>query len=165
MADRMCAEIWIGGPVPAKLGPALVRAIRQEDMSLDWGDALFVPKTVQDLDKAKDDEGYLHFTDVEASYGQFGDLEAFLVKHGIPFHRRSEGKYEHNPEVVFYLPKFQGPISWHATQNGEMLVELEEVKKALRSLERGYHYVAMKKLRRLIGPEIKLPPFEIVGKR
>lgn len=162
MADRMCAEIWIGGRVPAKLGPALVKAIREEDMSLDWGNSAFVPQTVEDLDQAKDDEGYLHFCDVDASYGQFGDLEAFLVTHKIPFERRSEGKYEHSPEVVQYLPKYKGPISWYATQNGEMLVEREEVAKALRSLERGYHYVAMKKLRRLIGPEIQLPPFEIV---
>ena len=55
----MSAEIWIGGRVPAPLAPALCRAIAQQCVSLEWGEACFRPETVEELQNAcqTNDEG------------------------------------------------------------------------------------------------------------
>jgi len=43
-----------------------------------------------------------------ADFGQFDALEAFLVKHRIPFDRDSEECYENNVEAVFSRSRGQG---------------------------------------------------------
>ena len=43
MAERMAAEITIGGTIPSSLVPELCRTIIEEGVSHAWGDAPFCP--------------------------------------------------------------------------------------------------------------------------
>lgn len=107
MGERMPAVILIGGRVPGVLVPQLCAVITAAGASIDWGDACFRPSTAQDLldNRAEHDEALvLQLCDDQASWGEFKDLEAFLVQHGIAFDRISEGRWEFDPEWVSFRP-------------------------------------------------------------
>jgi len=108
MSDRIPAEIWIGGRITASLVPGLCAAIADEGVSLEWGDARVRPTGADDLNDAMKENAQgvrlLWFCDDEASYGEFDILESFLREHEIPFTRRSEGRYEYDPETVHFRP-------------------------------------------------------------
>src|SRR5438094_5639318 len=101
MADHTSAVIWIGGPIPKALVPARCNVITAQGVSLDWDD--LVELQVQaELESALNEKGHLQFTDPEARYGEFEELEAFLERHGISYDRHSSAKYEHDAELVRY---------------------------------------------------------------
>ncbi len=92
MSERMAAQIWIGGKVPAQLVPELCGEIDAEGVALDWGGARFAPKTEAELLKARvdyDGAAVLYLCDEQASWGRFDSLEGLLQEHGIPFTRES----------------------------------------------------------------------------
>lgn len=94
MSERMTAEIWIGGKVPAHLMPELCAKICAEisdGLFLDW--ILFSSITKEKL---------FHLYDEQASPGKFNNLEAFLKEHGIPFTRRTDSGV--NSEIIEYRP-------------------------------------------------------------
>ena len=91
MAERMAAEITIGGTIPASLVPQLCRTITEEGVSHAWGDAPFCPQSAADLLKILSD-GLLWLCDDQASWGQFDALERLLQEHNVPFDRKSGGK-------------------------------------------------------------------------
>ncbi len=76
----------------------------------------------------QNDEGrpHLWFCDVEAAWGEFDDLEAFLQKHGIPYTRRREGKCEYEPLVVEYRPGMKEPLVLKADNSGNLIAPLDE---------------------------------------
>ena len=105
MSERMPAEIWIGGKVPAHLVAGLCSEIDAEGVCLDWGGAHFSPKTEEELLQARidhDGAAVLYLCDEQASWGRFDGLEAFLQEHGIPFTRRADGGAAYNGEIVEY---------------------------------------------------------------
>ena len=55
MADRMAAEILIGGKLSRVRAEALCEAIRDQYVALDWGDGAFEPHTAEDLEWAVND--------------------------------------------------------------------------------------------------------------
>jgi hypothetical protein len=130
MSEHIAAEIWIGGKVPLALVPNLCEAIRREGVALDWGDAVFQPRSAEDLlDARKDyDQGItlLWLCDDRASWGQFEALESFLQRNGISFRRRSEGTSEYAPEVVEHRNGV-GLISLATTATGEPVVAAAEL--------------------------------------
>ena len=84
MAERMAAQIWIGGRLSANQVDELCGAIATEGVSLDWGDRRFCPSTPQDLLQARvehHDSRVLWLCDGQASWGEFDDLESFLQEH------------------------------------------------------------------------------------
>ena len=94
MADRMAAEVWIGGKFPRSL----------------WGVSRFRPVHGLGPEPVEihfrgghsgrpERDGLLHFADVEAAWGQFQELEGWLREHNLPFRRHSEAKYEYSPEL------------------------------------------------------------------
>lgn len=135
MGERMPAEILIGGQVPAALVPQLCAAISASGASLDWGDPCFQPRAAQDLldnCTAHDEAWLLQLCDAEASYGEFKELEAFLVAHGIAFDRFGDAKYEFDAEWVSFRPgiplQVQPVNSQHEPQVSLRLVwELREL--------------------------------------
>jgi hypothetical protein len=130
MSERMSAEIWIGGKIPASLVPKLCAAISAEGVSLDWGDAQFNPSSADDLHNAlrKNATGValLWLCDHASRWGEFSDLEMLLQQHEIPYTRRCEGNDAYDPETVEYRPGHKA-IAYPANTSGEPVVEVSKL--------------------------------------
>jgi len=141
MADRMAAEISIGGKIPASLVPDLCAVIADDHVCLDWGDRRFEPGSAKELMEATQELGtaenpvqLLWLCDDEARWGEFDSLEEFLVQHGIAFTRRSAGKYEYDAELVEYRPGMQSPCVIYLDLSGNPTVLASELSPAVASL-------------------------------
>jgi hypothetical protein len=140
MADRMAAEIHIGGKVPRELVSKLCAAIAAENVSLEWGGAGFRPAGAEDIlracSAAAEDAppGVLCLFDDQARWGEMEDLERFLEEHQIAFNRFSEGKYEQSAEVVRYRPQAGRVESLTDPEHRPVVLasSLEPVEEALR---------------------------------
>ncbi len=142
MADRMAAEIWIGGAIPESLIDILCERIRDAGVSLDYGQAPFKPYTAQELlEAAAEHDGLLRLCDSEVAWGEFEDLEACLFENDIPYTRKSDGKYEHDPVVVEFRPE-SGLHECTANKAMQPVVEVESLTQAVQTLDE-----AMKLLR------------------
>ena len=132
-------EITIGGPIPKKHLPELLKLLDHAGVLSD-GD---------DLRKYLDN-GHLFFRDAEASYGCFRSLEDFLQAHDIEFDRWSDGTCEYDPELVTFR-KGGEPRTWPTDRDGKRVVQVCEVQKLL---EQKDIKEARRKARELFGPEV-----------
>ncbi len=106
MADRMAAEIWIGGSIPESLVEEFCGTIRDEGLGLNYGEESFKPQDAEELlEGTLKDSGVLRLCCEEVAWGEFQDLEFWLQSNDIPYTRKSDGKYEHNPMVVEFRPE------------------------------------------------------------
>ena len=175
MSDYIAAKIRIGGRISATLVPELCTVITQQHVSLEWGDARFRPRSAEDLLEARREEDgvrLLWLYDDQARWGRFDALEQFLQTHGIPFSRRSDGKYEYDPEIVEYRPE-HGALPMLTNTDGEPVVpvsKLAVVETALKQAEGKRTrsemidsiQLAQRLLRKLLPPTLPLlEPFEI----
>ena len=135
MGDYFPGHISIGGAVPRKLAGKLCEAIKDSGASLDYGCAPFEPENADDLLAAAKTSGTLELMDDEATYGQFEELEAFLVKHKIPFDRHSDAKYEFDAERVVFRPGMKEPQIQPATNDDDVLVRADDVMDVVKGLE------------------------------
>jgi len=181
MADRMAAQIWIGGRLSGGQAEDLCGAIADEGVSLDYGDKTFRPSTPEDLieacDESDDDDRVLRLCDDQASWGEFADLESFLQEHAIPYTRHGEGGGSYNGEIVEYRPG-NDPVCISVDANGSPAVDIDAVRRvdkaldvAMRRLDTGdvrraarWLKVARHSLCEQLPPAIQpLPSFEIEG--
>jgi hypothetical protein len=176
MADRMAAEIWVGGKLPR----SLLDEFPISDLSLDWDNNRLASFGEADILAARNEDGHLHFADVEAAWGQFEELEGWLRQRNLPFRRQSQGKYEYTPEMVEFRPDLKGKRDRNVyaitSPEGAPMVFASEVKaittrmakltgdrkrsesKRLQAWER-----LLKKLILVLPPKLPpLPRFEIV---
>jgi len=178
MSERMAAEIWIGGPVSSGLVESLCAAITAEGVGLEWGEGGFHPKCAADLLDACQDQdgtGLLCLYDCEARWGQFEDLEKFLVSHNLSFTRRTDGRYEFDPELLEFRPG-KPPQRWITNHDGEPTVGVGPLRKLSVQLDAAERLaraglpvrvlLRLRKARRMLveilPPEIPpLPPFTI----
>jgi hypothetical protein len=176
MADRMSAEIWIGGKFPR----SLLEEFPVSDLNVDWDNTRLTSSAETGILAARDEAGLLHFANVEAAWGEFEDLEKWLREHDIPFRRRSEGKYEYAPELVEFRPDLKGKrnrdVYAITSPEGAPMVfvsEVEEVTTRMAKLARDRKRSATQRLQAweklfhkltLVLPTKlpPLPPFEIV---
>jgi len=171
MADRIPAEIWIGG----KLSRSLLDEFPISDLKLDWDETPFDSTTEEGILSARDESGLLHFADCEIAWGEFSDLEEWLREHNIPFKRHSSGKYEYLPELVEFRPDLGEDIQTITTESGEPLVcksDLVPILDKMARLCRSNRPLSVQlrawkqlsgKLDKLVPPTLAtLPPFEIV---
>jgi hypothetical protein len=170
MADRMAAEIWIGGKLPR----SLLGEFPIDDLRVDW-DENPVDRTSEETLVAGREDDCLHFCDCEVAWGEFQELEGWLREHKMPFKRRSSGKYDYLPELVESRPDLGEEIQTIATDSGEPLVckselvpilekmaELQRSDRPLSAQLRAWKRLASK-LTKLVPPTLPpLPPFEIV---
>jgi hypothetical protein len=182
MADRMAADIEIGGKVRRSVAEALCKVINESGTSLEWGGGCFQPETINDLLAARCDDGdnprVLKLFDDQARWGEFEELEKFLREHEITYCRHSEGKYEFTPEAAGYLPQL-GPVVWLTDHERWPILLASEVRpvetqlaRVVRSMERGKATMAtltrriktsLKLLRAALPPDVPaLESFEIV---
>jgi hypothetical protein len=174
MADRMAAEIWIGGQLPR----GLLGEFPISDLRLDFDLTPFDATTEEGILNARDEDGLLHFADCEAAWGEFTLLETWLREHKMPFRRHSAGKYEYLPELVESRPDLGKEVQTIATDTGEPLVcssalmpILEQMTKLRRSDRpltaqlRAWKRLSGK-LAKLVPPTLPpLPTFEIVDRQ
>lgn len=182
MSERMSADIWIGGKIPASLVAELCAVISAEDVSRDWGDAPFHPSGANDLQEAlrNNAEGVslLWLCDDASRWGEFSELEMFLQKHGIPYTRRSEGNDAYDPETLAFRPGHE-TVARPANRSGDLVVKVSKllsVSDALaaavesaesRSASDRWSLVATayQTLRERLPPKLPpLPPFQIERK-
>jgi hypothetical protein len=132
MADRMAAEIWIGG----KLSRSLLDEFPISDLRLDWDETPIASTSEDGILSARDESGLLHFADCEAAWGEFEELEGWLREHKIPFQRQTSGKYEYDPCFVEFRPDLPGKADrcMLTTQNGAPVICCEEIEKAMHGM-------------------------------
>jgi hypothetical protein len=175
MADRMCAEIWLGG----KCSRSALEEAPSGGLVLDFDNTPFDDTSDETILAARDEDGHLHFADTEAAYGEFPELESWAKEHGICFERRSEAKYEYDAQRTWFrpdLPEEQQDGWTYTTQEGTPLVAVEPIAKIvaeMRRLDEDAQQTAEQRLaawRQLLReltfalpPDMSpLPPFEIV---
>ena len=164
MSDRLCAEIRIGGNIPSSLVGELCRVIRNEGVGLEWGEGGFSPADANDLMKALEggDGGMLCLKDTEASWGEFAGLEQFCVEHGIAFDRKTEGKYEFDPETSSFRPGMSDALVEVTNESGERVVAEREVRKLKELVKDKKNELALKLIERWFPQLPPLEPFRIV---
>jgi len=140
MSDRFAGEIEIGGKVPKDLAQDLVDAVAEEGAAEgnDWGGKEFSPQSPGELMgvvAASGFEGILRLVNDQASFGAFTYLEAFCVKHGIAFNRKSEARYEYDAELVQFRSGMKEPMSFNCANFDDVLVPAAVVMQVVRKLE------------------------------
>lgn len=87
MADRMAAEIWIGGKFPR----SLLDEFPISDLRLDWDETPFDATSEEGIFGTRDDDGLLHFADCEAAWGlEISDV-MMTERTGSATYRRGKG--------------------------------------------------------------------------
>ncbi len=97
------------------------------------------------------ENGIYEIEDDEASYGQFEEIEGTLIEAGIPFDRRSGGKYEFDPETYIYRPESEcGQPEKRVTQEnneqGDALIRADVLEKLVKLASK----VLKKRLKKLL---------------
>ena len=69
------------------------------------------------------------FSDDQARYGQFEELEKFLRQHDIHFDRKSDTKYEYDGETVIF--RGDKEFTFFSTQEGNLLVSYDSIRAAV----------------------------------
>ncbi len=174
MADRMAAEIWIGGKLPR----SLLEEFPISDLKVDWDETPLNASSEEQILASRDESKLLHFADCEAAWGEFEELEGWLREHELPFKRRSSGKYDYLPELVEFRPDLCEEIQTITTDGGEPLInksDLTPILGKMTRLSRSNRPLSVQvrawkrladKLVKLAPPDLApLPPFEIVDVR
>jgi len=148
MSDRFPAEIHIGGPIPRQLRDQLIQAIVAQGVHLqDYGGP---EATEEGLEPLIQEGEFLCLYDDQARYGEFDELEAFLVEHEIHFNRHSDGYCEHNAQWLFFRGS-DAPLAMPAEQGAGILLYRENVAEILDDEEID-DQVKISQLRRLVYP-------------
>jgi hypothetical protein len=183
MADRICAEIRIGGQISrtAKMKDTdetvlncLISMINGAEVSHEYGDAVAqIPVNEEDDDDSQllqylDEEGhFLRFRDEQAHNGEFEALEEFLVAHDIPYERWHDHYCEWDAENVYFRPGMNAPVVTYADSRGQEIVCGQTVRSALDLLKQ---YVADRDDEDLVDEALhvleaacpkKAPPMEV----
>jgi hypothetical protein len=132
MADRMAAEIWVGGKLPRRL----LDEFPISDLRLDWDGTPFDSTSEQGILIARDENGLLHFADYEIAWGEFQELEGWLREHALPFQRRSSGKYSYDPCFVEFRPDLPGKPDRDTltTQDGSPVIYRAEIEQIVQDM-------------------------------
>jgi len=130
MSDHFPGEITIGGSIPRQLLSKLAEMIASEGVSIDWQYALDQEAIRATIETAAAKGETVRFTDDEASYGQFEDLENWLTSHGIDYDRHSDARYEYDGENVHGRGR-KRPVVMSANQSGYDMVGADEIREIL----------------------------------
>jgi hypothetical protein len=180
MSEPIPTEISIGGKIRADQVPGLCKAIAEECVSLEWGDAYFRPETAEDLLAACqqfDGVRVLWLCNDQANYGRFDVLEGFLEREKISFRHKSDARFDFDAEVVQYRPQI-GKVCYASENSGQPLIPLKTMTSIAEAVDEAANtaegQTALELLRRLLNIQQlmheamlvvvpPLEPFEIVG--
>jgi len=137
MSERFAAEVRIGGNVPAGLLDRFLGELNSAGVRVGGydGDPLDAHNAAE-LRQALDEDGHLVLADAEASYGQFEELEAFCVQHGILFDRHSDAHFEYDSENVYLRVGMETPMSVYSNSQSEDLTDVGKLRPVARELAR-----------------------------
>lgn len=159
MSDRMGAEITIGGQLKIADTAKLLTAINADGPGLEWGQS---GGDYESLDEVTGEDGTICLMDDEARIGEFESIESTCRELGLTYVRKSEGRYEHNPEIAWWQPGMQEPAVVMTNTDHELTVNHEQIEPIVKLLEKGKTDKALEALKRLF-PEIpKVPDLEVV---
>jgi len=166
MADRYPTKIRIGGQVKRERLAALIHAINAEGLQSDWGSCL--PDITSEEELLKNVEGgHLSLCDEERAWGEFADLEHFLVQESIPFNRWHAPRYEYDGELAQFRTGMETPATAAVNDNGVIVIEAPEIQRIRDILKNAQ---SMEDVRKAVDEldalcfeaDIEpLPPFEI----
>jgi len=166
MADRYPTKIRIGGPTKRERLAALIRAIKAEGLQSDWGSSLpDITSEEQLLEHIED--GHLTYCDEERAWGEFADLEHFLVQESIPFNRWHAPRYEYDGELAQFRTGMETPATAAVNDNEDIVINAPEIQRIRDILKNAQN---MEDVRKAIDEldalcfeaDIEpLPPFEI----
>ena len=130
MSDRFPGEITIGGMIHRRLLDELAGMIASEGVSIDWQYTIDKAAVLAAIEAAAARGETVRFTDDEACYGQFEDLENWLTSHGIDIDRHSDARYEYDGENAHGRGR-KRPVVMSSDQSNNDLVSAAEVRKIL----------------------------------
>ncbi len=143
MADTISAHICLGGRIPRALVPDLCQIIRNLGVGLDWDQGLFQPLAEADLQTACTESGTaipLRLCDHDASWGEFAELQEFLVKQQLPFDRYHDSKYEFSSELLCFRPDM-GSFRFLTDADERIVVPAEHLAPAVELLNRAQRHL------------------------
>ena len=146
MADYFWGRIEIGGD------------LHQADLSRFCTAARVEPFDIPELFE----EGRLALENEQASYGQFDELEDLCRELGLPYIRRSDGRYEFSPETVFWVPGMEGADAIITDHEGNMQVAMDDVRRIRNSLRDGKLAEALALAEQAVVDLPVLPRFRII---
>jgi hypothetical protein len=162
MSDRFPGEITIGGSIPRRLLDKLAEMIASEGVSIDWQYAIDKAAVLAAIEAAAARGETVRFTDDEASYGQFEDLENWLTSHNIDFDRHSDARYEYDGENAYGRGR-KRPVVMSSDQSNNDLVSAAEVRKILTTRASPDRNLA--RIARLIAIPPALTPIVLTDKK
>jgi aspartate oxidase len=130
MSDRFPGEITLGGTIPRRLLDRLAGMIADQGVSIDWQYALDKAAVRKAIEAAAASGQTVRFTNDEAAYGQFEELESWLTRHGIDFDRHSDARYEYDGENAYGRGR-RRPVVMKSDQSGKALVSADDVHEIL----------------------------------
>ena len=136
MGDYYSGSITIGGHIPAQLLQEFCDILKEEGVTIQYGDIDFAPTTADDIRNVLNPDRHLEFHNDQLRNGCYEALERWLERHRIGFIRWSGSCGEYLPEVVHYRNKL-GLHSFLTNEDGHILIGEERVLTACRLLEAG----------------------------
>jgi len=166
MSDRIAAEIVIGGKLKRANLDEFLKAVKDQGVSLEWGDKFFEPTGEKDLLDGVSGE-VLVLRDDQAPWGEFEDLEKACRETGLSYDRSAEARYEFDGEVVRWRDGMDEPRRFCAGQEGGVHVPAVQIEVEFggnfEKIETLPKNEVVRKLRVLCGEDIPhMEPFEIV---
>ncbi len=112
---------------------------------------------------ASNEKGWLVLTNVEAAWGDFPDLEAFLVSNDIGYDKLCDGKYEFPATLTTFRPGWEVAIDEDTLPNHEPTVGQGRLREVYALFERGRVEEFLARFKQLLGNDTpELTPFRIV---
>ena len=120
MSDRFPAEIHIGGTIPRKILPKLIRKIVETGASLGEYDGPIARQ--EETTRALSEGQILHLYDYQATNGRFDDLENFLIRHHLHHDIHRDAYQEYDAELFYY--RNNSSAVFFSSQSGQPLLPL-----------------------------------------
>ena len=127
MSDCFPAEIHIGGPIPRKILPQLIRKIVETGASLGEYDGPAASQ--EETTRALREGQILHLYDCQATNGRFDDLENFLIKHHLHHDIHRDAYQEYDAELFYY--RNQASAVFFSSQSGHALLPVSCIREIL----------------------------------
>jgi hypothetical protein len=158
MADRMAAEIEIGGTLRHEDVPKLIEAFGCDGVGTTWGVRNAGSMSIEAL---VGDTGTIHVMDDEARNGELQHIEAACRQLGLTYIRKSEGKCECAPEIAWWTPGMTEPNTITTNADHEVVISQEQITPIITLLEEGKPDHALVELKRLFPELPAIPRLEV----
>ena len=164
MPDIMPATIIIGGTVTKAQAEKIVSICEETSDFVYYYDAVGRSKKLRDLkDAVSPKRGVVVLLDDEASWGEFGALEEYLVEERIPFQRTTLSEDLQYRVTFDPAQGIEEPYK-EAILNGQVVVGRDEVLRAYLQLLENNEHAASFTLQRVLGKTVEaLHPFNIAN--